>query len=56
LAKAQVADPIQRELERIAKLREEGRQDEADTALEAFRREHPDYRIPREMWERVRRP
>jgi hypothetical protein len=50
------ADPIERELERIARLREEGHQDEADAALAAFRREHPDYRIAPAMWERVRRP
>jgi len=48
-------DPLQRELERIARLREEGHDDEADGALEAFRREHPDYRIAPAMWERVRR-
>jgi protein TonB len=47
------ADPA-RELERIAKLRADGRHDEADKALEAFRRDHPGYRIPEAMWERVR--
>jgi hypothetical protein len=41
-------------LERIAKLRAEGRDAEADRALESFRREHPDYRIPDALWERVR--
>jgi hypothetical protein len=44
----------ERELERIAKLRAEGRHDEADKALGEFRRKHPDYRIPEAMWERVR--
>lgn len=43
------------ELERIAKLRAEGRDDEADRAIEAFRRKYPDYRIAEAMWERVRR-
>jgi hypothetical protein len=54
--KARVADPLERELERIARLRSEGKQDEADAALATFRREHPDYRIEPAMWERVRRP
>jgi hypothetical protein len=44
----------ERELERIAKLRADGRHDEADKALEEFRRKHPDYRIPEAVWERVR--
>lgn len=43
-----------RELERIARLRGEGRDSEADKALEEFRRDHPGYRIPEAMWERVR--
>ena len=47
------ADPA-RELERIAKLREEGRNEEADKALEEFRRANPGFRIPEAMWERVR--
>ena len=47
-------DPRAAELERIARLRAEGRHDEADKALETFRRAHPDYRIPEAMWERVR--
>ncbi len=42
------------ELERIARLRSEGRHAEADKALEEFRRAHPDYRIAEAMWERVR--
>lgn len=50
-----VADPDpQRELERIARLREAGRHDEADRALEEFRRRHPDHRIPEATWERVK--
>lgn len=42
------------ELERIARLRSEGRHAEADKALGEFRRAHPDYRIAEAMWERVR--
>ncbi len=52
-ARAPIADP-QRELERIAELRREGRHEEADRALERFGREHPDYRIPATVWERVK--
>lgn len=44
----------ERELERIARLRIEGRHAEADKALEEFRRKFPDFRIPEAMWERVR--
>jgi hypothetical protein len=46
-------DPA-RELDRIAKLREAARHEEADRALAEFRRRHPDYRIPEAMWERVK--
>jgi hypothetical protein len=49
-----VLDPRTAELERIAKLRAEGRHAEADKALEEFQRNHRDYRIPEGMWERVR--
>jgi hypothetical protein len=45
---------LERELERIAKLREEGLSADADKALEVFRRDHPAYRIPDAMWERVK--
>ncbi len=48
------ATPEARELERIAQLRTEGRDGEADKALDEFRRIHPGYRIPDAMWERVR--
>jgi hypothetical protein len=54
-AAKQAATPEQRELERIARLRDEGKDDEADAALAAFRRAHPDYRIEPAMWEKVRR-
>jgi hypothetical protein len=53
--KAKDSDPLLRELERIAELRAHGKDDEADVALEAFRRAHPDYRIEPAMWEKVRR-
>jgi hypothetical protein len=48
-----LAEP-DRELERIAKIRAEGRHDEADKALAEFRRKYPEYRIPEAMWERVK--
>jgi hypothetical protein len=47
-------DAALRELERIAGLRAAGRDAEADRALEDFRRNHPGYRIPEAMWERVK--
>jgi len=47
-------DEATRELEAIAKLRVERRQEEADKALAEFRRKRPDYRIPEAMWERVK--
>ena len=43
-----------RELERIAQLRESGNHAEADRALEEFRRRYPDFRIPTAIWERVK--
>jgi hypothetical protein len=48
--------PPERLLERIAELRKEGRHDEADKALEEFRKQHPDYRISEEMLKKVERP
>jgi hypothetical protein len=50
-----VAVTPEAELERIARLRAEGRDDDADRALEAFRKRYPDYRIAEPMWDRVRR-
>jgi hypothetical protein len=47
-------DPREAELERIARLRADGRHDEADKALETFRRANPQYRIPDAVWERVK--
>lgn len=48
------ADERVTELERIARLRRDGKDTEADKALEEFRRRNPGYRIPEAMWERVR--
>lgn len=53
-ASAPARDAREVELERIARLRAEGRHTEADRTLEEFRRKHPDYRIAEAMWERVR--
>ena len=52
-APAALAEP-DRELERIARMRSEGRHGEADKALAEFRRKNPEYRIPEAMWERVK--
>ena len=51
------ADAIspERELDRIALLRVQGRHDEADRALVDFRKRYPDYRIPDATRERVER-
>ena len=48
------SDPATRELERIAEMRAAARDADADKALEDFRRDHPGYRIPDAMWERVK--
>jgi len=42
------------ELERIARLRAEGNDAEADRLLEEFKRRHPGYGIPEATWERVK--
>lgn len=49
------ADAPEKELERIAQLRAQGRHDEADKALAEFRKRFPDYAIPEAMRERVER-
>ena len=54
LDSAAAKDPRERELERIATLRREGKHAEADEALAKFRRENPDYRIPDATWEQVK--
>ncbi len=50
-----LADTPERELERIAELRAQGRHDEADRALAEFHKRHPDYSIPEAMRARVER-
>jgi hypothetical protein len=45
----------EQELERIARLRAEGRHEDADKALAEFRKRFPDYRIPEPMLQRVER-
>jgi len=50
-----LAQTPERELERIAGLRVQGRHDEADKALAEFRKRYPDYRIAEEMRARVER-
>lgn len=49
------ADTPEREFERIAQLRAEGRHDEADKAFLEFRRRYPDFRLSEEMLKRVLR-
>ena len=49
------AESPERELERIAQLRAQGRHDEADRALAEFRKRYPEFRIPDNMRERVER-
>src|SRR5262245_3828979 len=57
-AVASIAPPLSPEqlLERVAELRKQGRQAEADKALEEFRKQYPDYRISEEMLRKVERP
>ncbi|MEP7068701.1 MAG: hypothetical protein ABI789_05645 [Usitatibacter sp.] len=52
-ALSRLADP-QAELDRIAKMRDEGRDDEADEALDEFKRNYPEFRIPDATWSRVK--
>ena len=47
-------DTPEKKLERIEELRKAGRDREADEAIARFRREHPDYRIPDAIWERIK--
>ena len=51
-ALAKVESPGQA-LERIAELRKQGRDEEADKALAEFRKRYPDFKIPDEMLKRV---
>jgi hypothetical protein len=50
--KAETPEPS---LERIAELRKQGRHEEADKALEEFRKRYPDYRLTDEMRAKVER-
>jgi hypothetical protein len=50
-----VADTPERELERIAELRKQGRHDEADKALAEFRKHYPEFKLTDAMRERVER-
>ena len=52
---AMPADTPERELERIAELRGQGRHEDADKALVNFRKRYPDYRISDALRERVER-
>lgn len=52
--RARDAESPERWLERIAELRRQGRDAEADAEWEAFRRAHPAYRVAPETLERVR--
>ena len=49
------AQTPERELERIAQLRRDGKHDEADKALAEFRKRYPDFKILGPMLERVER-
>jgi hypothetical protein len=49
------ADTPDGELERIARLRRQGRDDDADKALAEFRKRYPDYQISAEMRAKVER-
>jgi hypothetical protein len=55
-AAGQPADTPEREFERIAQLRAEGRHEEADKAFLEFRRRYPGFRISEEMLRRIERP
>lgn len=52
-ASSVAADSPERELDRIAELRKQGRHDEADKALAEFRKRYPDYQMSREMRDKV---
>lgn len=49
------ADTPEKELERIATLRQEGRHEEADKALADFRKRHPGFKIGEQLLQRVER-
>jgi hypothetical protein len=45
----------EKQLERIAELRQAGRHEEADRLLAEFRKRYPDYRISEEMLGKIER-
>ena len=49
LARILAEEPPEKVLERIAELRKAGMHDEADKALEAFRKRYPEYKLPEEV-------
>jgi hypothetical protein len=49
------AESPERDIERIAELRGQGRHDEADRALTEFRKRYPEFRISEAMRERIER-
>ena len=51
--RSEASEPPERMLERIAALRRDGRQKEADELYAEFRKRFPDYRIPEAMREQV---
>jgi hypothetical protein len=53
-AKEAAKGPLERELDRIAQLRRDGRHQEADEALAKFRKDNPDYKIPEAIWDQVK--
>jgi hypothetical protein len=55
MAKRGFAETPEQWLERVAKLRAEGRHEEADKALEEFRKRHPDFKIPGELLKKLER-
>jgi hypothetical protein len=55
MAKRAFAETPEQWLERVAKLRAEGRHEEADKALEEFRKRYPDFKIPGELLKKLER-
>ena len=46
LGKQLAEEPPEKTLERIAEMRKQGRHEEADKALDEFRKRYPDYKLP----------
>ena len=49
LGRSLLEEPPEKVLERIAELRKAGMHDDADKALEAFRKRYPEYKLPEEV-------